>query len=107
MVKLIVLFRTGVQSTADTEHYNRFLMKLEELPGLRRKAVSTVYGARGGRMPYSVVVETYFDDPEAMEAALTSPPGVEAGALLLHFAGPDAITLFAETFEESYGGHHE
>ena len=50
MVKLQVLFRTGQRSEAYYESYNRFLMKIDELPGLRRKSVSSVYGAMGGRM---------------------------------------------------------
>lgn len=102
MVKLVVLLRSGARTLAYTENYNEFLMKLEELPGLRRKAVSTVYGATGGAVPFSHIIEVYFDSREAMEAALTSPAGVEAGRILRQFAGPDAVNLFADTFEESY-----
>jgi hypothetical protein len=37
-----------------------------------------------------------------MQAALTSPEGVEAGQALLKFAGTQAIMLFADVLEESY-----
>ncbi len=104
MVKLVILLRSGARALAYTENYNEFLMKLEELPGLRRKAVSAVYGAAGGPVPYSHIIEAAFDSPEALEAALTSPPGIEAGQLLLKFAGRDAISLFTDTFEEDYPG---
>lgn len=99
MVKLILLLRQGV--TGDGEAYNDFLMKLEALPGLRRKAVSDVYGSMRGPSPYATVVEATFDSREAMEAALVSATGVEAGHALLSFAGQDAIVLYADTLEES------
>lgn len=100
MVKLIVLFRTGDTPPQLDERFNDFLMKFEVLPGLRRKAVNSVFGGPGGVMPYSVVVEGFFDDQQALRDALTSPMGIEAGALLLEFAGPDAVTLFADVQEE-------
>lgn len=103
MVKLIVLFRqTDAHSHDYSQQYNDFLMKLEKLPGLRRKAVSSVYAGPGGFAPFHAVVEAFFDNRIALQEALTSEPGIEAGKSLLHFAGPDSITLFAEIMEESY-----
>ena len=102
MVKLQILFRAGQRSESYYDSYNRFLIKLDQLPGLRRKSVSGVYGAMGGRMPFETIVEAYFDDQPALEAALTSEPGVEAGRLLIEFAGPDALALYADVLEESY-----
>lgn len=102
MVKLIILFRAGLRSTEHAEKYNTFLMSLEALPGVRRKSVSNVYSAPGGMIPFRDVIELYFESRAALEEALTSPPGVEAGNLLLDFAGPDAVTLFAEVMEEDY-----
>jgi uncharacterized protein (TIGR02118 family) len=101
MVKLIILFRAGVRSQTD-ERYNDFLMSLEALPGLRKKAVCMVYGGTGGLMPYRVVIEAFFDDRAAMEEALTSPAGIASGQLLLDFAGPDAVALFADAMEQSF-----
>lgn len=100
MVKLVILLRAGVDR--ETEIYNDFLMKLDDLPGLRRKAVSDVYGAMGGPAPYTTIVEATFDTREAMEAALLSESGVAAGQALLGLAGRDAITLYAHTLEEDY-----
>jgi len=102
MVKLQVLFRTGQRSEAYYESYNRFLMKIDELPGLRRKSVSSVYGAMGGEIPFDTIVEAYFDDQAALQAALTSEAGAEAGRLLIQFAGPNALALYADLLEESY-----
>lgn len=105
MVKAIILFRTGMRSPEYDERYNQFLMSLEALPGLRKKAVNNVYSGPGGIVPYRVVVEIYFENRSDLEAALTSPQGVQSGQLLLAFAGPDAITLFADVMEESYSHH--
>ena len=104
MVKLIILFNQAGRSTPEHHaQYNALLMKLEELPGLRRKVVSTVYSGRGGSIIYDTVVEAYFDDRAALEAALLSPPGTEAGQILFNYA-LNAVTLFANVMEEDFGG---
>jgi uncharacterized protein (TIGR02118 family) len=102
MVKLIVLFRAGTHSVTYEEQYNQFLILLDQLPGMRRKSVSSVYAGPGGPPHYRDVIEVYFDDRAALEAALISPAGIDAGSRLLRFAGPDAISLFAEVMEEDY-----
>lgn len=100
MVKLILLLRPGIAEKG--EAYNDFLMKLEALPGLRRKAVSNVYGSMRLPAPFGTVVEAYFDSREAMEAALVSQTGVETGHALLDLTGEAVIALYADTLEESY-----
>jgi uncharacterized protein (TIGR02118 family) len=102
MVKLIILFRAGARPAEYDERYNDFLLKLEALPGIRRKAVSIAYSGPGG-VPFRTMVEVFFDSRPALEAALTSPPGVEAGYLLHDFAGPDAVIFFADVMEEAFG----
>lgn len=100
MVKLIILFRVGGRSPQFDQNYNDFLMKLESLPGIIKKAVNTVYSGPGGLTPFQLVVEAYFHDRDTLVAALTSPVGVETGELLQAFAGPDAIIMFADVLEE-------
>jgi hypothetical protein len=103
MVKLIVLLRqTNVRAPDYEAGYNDFLIKVDRLPGMLRKAVCGVYAGPGGPAPYHTVVEAFFPDPPTMQAALLSPPGVEAGQALNAFAGADSITLFAEVMEEVY-----
>jgi hypothetical protein len=99
MVKVIILLRGGADADA---RYNDFLMKLEAMPGVRRKTVSTVYGARDGKIPYTAVVEVTFESRAALEAGLTSEAGIAAGRLLAAFAGPDALVLYADTLEEAF-----
>lgn len=102
MVKLVILFRAGTTAAADVEKYNEFLMGVDHLPGLRKKAVNVVYSGPGGFRPFERMVELYFDDRSALETALTSPVGVETGNQLHHFAGPDALSLFVDVLEEEY-----
>jgi hypothetical protein len=101
MVKLVILIPSGVvYSPAYVENYNDFLMNLEILPGAKRKAVNAVFGGPGGKK-YSSVIEIDFEDRPAIEAALTSPIGVEAGNQLLEFAGPNVVILFVNVSEEA------
>lgn len=100
MVKLVVLFRTRNRKMGYGDEYNQFLMLTDDMPGLRRKAVNVVYAGPGGFRPYENIIELYFDDREALRAALTSDVGVEAGNLLVKFAGPDAVSLFVDVMEE-------
>lgn len=102
MVKLVILFRAGTNSPEYDEKYNDFLMSLDALPRVRRKAVSSVYGAPNGLMHYRDIIEVYFTSRTDLEAALTSEPGIQAGTLLARFAGPSVVTLFAEVMEEDY-----
>ena len=102
MVKLVVLFRNRYRQMGYADDYNKFLILLDDLPGVRRKAVSNVYAGPGGPAPFEAIVELYFDDREALRTALTSEVGVEAGNKLLDFAGPDAVTLFADVLEEEF-----
>ncbi len=105
MVKVIVLLRepnTSVNPAEYSQHYNEFLMALDHLPLLRRKAVCDVYAGPGGFTAYNAVVELFFNTREDLQAALTSPEGVEAGQVLLKFAGSEAVTLFANVLEEAY-----
>lgn len=102
--KLVILFRVnkGSFSQRYEDGYNHFLILLDQLPGLRRKAVSTMFGGLAGRMPYGQIIEACFDSREALEAALLSEPGVEAGKTLVSFAGTDAIALYGDTLEEAF-----
>jgi hypothetical protein len=102
MVKVIILLRFNSGTSGNEEGYNQFLMMLEALPGLRKKAVNSVYSGRSGLSLYRTVIELTFADRAALEAALTAEPGVEAGNALLRLAGPDAVILFADVMEEDF-----
>ena len=102
MVKVIVLFRGLGQRALYDEQFNQFLIMAEDLPGLQRKSVNTIFGGPGGPAPFQASVELFFADRPALEGALPSPEGIKAGAFLLEFAGSDALVMFAEVLEAVY-----
>ena len=71
----------------------------ERMPGLRRVTVSHVEGGPAGVSDIRLIHELYFDDREALTAAMASPDGVAAGQALVELLGADANAvqvLFAE-----------
>jgi uncharacterized protein (TIGR02118 family) len=99
MVKLMILFRKS--ETPDfQDRYHQSLGLLEKMPGIRRRAASVVHGSPGGVLPFGRILEFYFDDRDAMQAALRSPEGQAAGRDLIEFAQQDAVVLFADVYEE-------
>lgn len=99
MVKLVILFRKSSDPDFD-ERYHQNLALLEKMPGIRRRVVSMVHGSPEGVPPFERILELYFDDREALEAALGSPEGRAAGHDLMTFARQDAFVLFADVYED-------
>jgi uncharacterized protein (TIGR02118 family) len=100
MVKVTILFKQPADETTFETRYNANLALMEQLPGLQRRQACFVLGSPAGRSPYYRILELYFEDAAAMDAALRSPEGVKAGADLVAFMGQNAEVIFAEVFEE-------
>jgi uncharacterized protein (TIGR02118 family) len=79
VVKVIVLLpRRSDMSREDFERYMRetHLPLVVRMPGLRRLVVNWVLPDPNGPVPaYEAVAEDWFDDAQAMGAALASPEG--------------------------------
>lgn len=87
MVKLVALFTTPPDQDAFDRHYREtHLPLIERWPALRRLETGKVTGAVGGAAPYYLVAEMYFDDTDALRAAMRSPEGRAAGDDLQSFA---------------------
>lgn len=100
MHKLILIFR-DVDGAADylIGWSTRFVPLAERMPGLRRVTVSHVEGGPAGASDIRLIHELYFDDREALTAAMASPEGVAAGQALVDMLGADSNAvqlLFAE-----------
>ncbi len=100
MVKLTLLFRQPQDETSFETRYNENLMLLEKFPGLRRRQACVVLGGPGGKSPYYRILEFYFDDFAALDAAMLSPEGRAAGSDLMQYAGERVELIFSEVFEE-------
>lgn len=94
MVKLIALYRTPPDPGAFDRFYrDTHLPQVRKWPGLRRVELARVTGVPGGGgTPYYIITEMYFDDQEAVRAALRAPEARAAGDELQRFA-PGLVTL--------------
>jgi len=94
VVKLIALYKKPSDPASFDRHYRETHVPLvRKWPGLRRVELGRVTGMPGaGEPPYYLVAEMYFDDQEAMRAALRSPESRAAAEDLQGFA-PGLVTL--------------
>lgn len=100
MVKLIVLYAHPEDKAAFDERYRKQHIAIaKKLPGLRRYEMSWVKGSPGGEPRYHLVAELYFDDMQALKAALKSPEGGAAGQDAMSFAGKIIHMMTAEVEE--------
>jgi len=100
MVKLLLLFKQPADLATFEDRYADNLGLLERMPNIRRRQANMVLGGPLGRSPYYRLLEFYFDDYAALDAALTSPQGVEAGKDLMAYAGHLVELLFVDVFED-------
>jgi uncharacterized protein (TIGR02118 family) len=99
--KLMVVFHSSDDPLRlETEWSTEFVARAERMPGLRRVSVSRIVGGPGGSADLRLVHELYFDDLEALQTALASDVGQEAGRALIAFAGDDVSVFFAQHLEE-------
>ena len=99
--KLILLFKQPDDLAEFQRRWSEeFVPLAEKLPGVRRAIVSHIDGGPAGPVEYHLIHELYFDDKDALTAALASPAGVRAGQCLMSFAAQTATLLFAEHMED-------
>lgn len=97
MVKLIALYKKPADVAAFDKHYNEVHTPLaRKMPGLRKIEVARCYGSPGGEPKFYLVAEMYFDNKDALMAALSSPEGKAAGKDVMSFAGDLIHMMFAE-----------
>ena len=80
-VKLTVVYGTPEDKEAFEKHYIDVHMPIvERWPGLQRAEIARVNGGpMGSPSPYHWIAELYFADEAALNEALGSPAGAEAG----------------------------
>lgn len=97
MVKLIALYRKPADVAAFEKHYTEVHTPLaRKMPGLRKLELSRCYGSPGGEPKFYLVAEMYFDNRDALNAALASPEGKAAGKDVMSFAGDLIHMMLAE-----------
>ena len=82
MHKLIILIHEDCETGRLVEHWPRFLRLAEQMPGLLRETTSWVDGVIYGKYGVQKIHELYFASRQALEEAMRSPVGEQAGQTL-------------------------
>jgi uncharacterized protein (TIGR02118 family) len=94
MIKLIALYRTPPNTAEFDTHFTTVhIPLLRQFPGLRKLEVTHITGAPIGETRHHAMVEAYFDDRDAMDAALSSKEGRAVARDLISFAA-ELVTVF-------------
>ena len=97
MVKLVAIYTTPDDVQAFENHYREIHTPLvRKMPGLKKLEVAHYFGAPQGDPRYYMMAEMYFDDKDALFAALKSSEGTEAGKDLMGFAGKCVHMMFSD-----------
>jgi uncharacterized protein (TIGR02118 family) len=98
MMKAVVLYGPPADPAAFEEHYaNTHLPLVAKMPGLQRFEATRVVGTPdGGDPPYYRLAELWFESPEALQSAMSSPEGLETAADIPKFASGGATLLIGE-----------
>lgn len=101
MHKLIILFGQPRDALVFMTGWQAFLGMVEQMPGLRRETVSLIHSVIfGGQNPQPFKIhELYFDDLPALETALASEAGQQAGQWLHQFTDGNFTLLTAPHLE--------
>jgi len=97
-VKLTVVYGTPDDPDVFDKHYNEVHVPLvERWPGLQRVEISKVSGGPGGSAsPYHLITEIYFADNDALNGALGSEAGREAGKDFMQIAPPGSFMTVSD-----------
>jgi len=97
-VKLTVVYGTPDDPDVFDKHYHEVHAPIvDRWPGVERVEISTVSGGPGGSAsPYHLITEIYFADSDAMNAALGSEPGREAGKDFMQIAPKGSFMAVSE-----------
>jgi uncharacterized protein (TIGR02118 family) len=97
-VKLSVLYTKPDDADGFDKHYDEVHMPIVgRWPGVERTEVARVVGGPfGSESPYHLVTEIYFADEAALNAALGSDAGGEAGKDFMQIAPPGSFMMVSE-----------
>lgn len=101
MVKLIALYKVPTNiAEFDDQYFNTHIPLAMKMPGLRKAEVSHVTGSPMGQAQYHLMAELYFDNKEALDAAMVSPEGKAAAKNIMSFAKDVVYMMFADVEEK-------
>ncbi len=101
MHKLVIIIGPVAETEAFHEGWPQFLHHAEEMPGLLREASSQVRSHLYGGGDFHMIHELFFENPEALDAAMRSPHGKAAGEILQNLTGGQMTLLTADHTEDA------
>ncbi len=101
MHKLMVLFHhpSSIEGF-ETAWSGAFVPAAEQMPGIRRIAVSRPLESLAGASDFYLLHEFFFDSLASARQAMASAAGQTAGRALMRFAADKVTLCFAEHLEE-------
>ena len=93
MVKMVQLFRTGGREEAEAFFAGTYKPVLDQLPGLERYEASLVTGLPLGEFQANLIVDLYFQDEPAMDAAFASAEGKNISRELTALGGKNVESI--------------
>lgn len=100
MHKLVILIESLQENHTFEEVWPQFLHLAERMPGLLREATCHVEHSLYGACQPLLIHELYFDSVEAVQAAMGSSEGREAGELLQSMTGGRMSLLITDHLED-------
>lgn len=97
MVKLVALFKKPSDTNSFDDHYeNVHIPLVKKMPGMKRIEVSKVTGAPLTAPQFYRIAEMYFENQQALNAAMMSAEGITAAKDLMSFAKEVVQMFYAE-----------
>jgi len=97
MVKLVALFKKPPDVNSFDDHYERIHLPLvKNMPGTKKIETSKITGAPISQPQFYRMAEMYFENQQAMDAAMMSPEGTAAAKDLMSFAKEVVQMFFCE-----------
>ncbi len=101
MTKLIALYRKpGDAAEFDKHYFETHTPLVKQYPGLKKLEITKITGAPIGETKYYLLCEMYFENKEALDAALASKEGKAVARDLMSFAA-DLVTVFLGEVHEA------
>ena len=101
MTRLVLLFKTTSKRSDFERRLRQNIALLRNMSGVQRVQRANIPGGPGGKAPYNLMIEVFFENMDALDAALTAPAGVAAGKDLMSFAAQQVELLFVESEDET------
>lgn len=100
MTKLIALYKSPEdKETFEKKYFEEHIPLVKKMPGLLKSEVSKLKGIGSGDNKYYMQAVMYFNDMDALNAAMGSPEGRASAKNLMSFAQDIVVMYIGEDVE--------